>query len=58
MKLPTDEQMIQAARYLFGDEGSIEVDDNAQVSRALGNSQGAYVQAWVWVDDETARKQQ
>lgn len=38
-------------RFL-GDEGDIEVDDEAIVS--VGGDNGAYVQAWVWVSDEDA----
>lgn len=33
-------------------DGQIEIDDNAPVS--LSDDGGAYVQAWVWVDDERA----
>ena len=40
---------IEAARANYGDEGRIEIDDNAKLSR--GSDSGAYVQAWVWVDD-------
>lgn len=36
------------ADEIHGSEGSIEIDDNALVSR--GDDHGAYVQAWVWVD--------
>ncbi len=32
------------------DEGTLEVDDSAHVS--FGNSNGAYVQAWLWVYQE------
>jgi hypothetical protein len=41
------------ARTLYQDEGRIEVDDNALVSRnaECGFDHGAYVQAWVWVPD-------
>jgi len=38
------------------DEGIIEVDDNAAISLdntvTLGNEEGAYVQAWIWVSKE------
>lgn len=30
-------------------EGEIEIDDNAKIS--YGDDNGAYVQAWVWVED-------
>lgn len=36
-----------AARRLWHEEGSIEVDEAAAVS--LSEDGGAYVQAWVWV---------
>lgn len=35
------------ARRLYHQDGEIEVDDNARVSR--GGEDGAYVEAWVWV---------
>jgi len=40
------------ADQCFGDEGLIEIDDNAKVSELATseNENGAYVQAWVWVD--------
>lgn len=43
----TDEQYIEAARAQHEREGTLEIDDNAKVSR--GDDNGAYVQAWVWV---------
>ncbi len=47
--------MIVAAQELYNDAGSIEVDANAKVSRADDNPDGgAYVAAWVWVNDEDA----
>lgn len=53
---PSDAQMVAAAKARFiHDEGDIEVDDNAKISRPDGNPErGAYVQAWVWVRDEDA----
>lgn len=45
------------ARKEFHRDGEIEVDDTAVVSRAEGNpDHGAYVQAWVWVDDGTGEE--
>jgi len=35
------------AKELYHQEGEIEVDPDARVS--IGGSDGAYVQAWVWV---------
>jgi hypothetical protein len=39
------------ARDQYCEEGSIEIDDIAQISdsASVGGDQGAYVQAWVWV---------
>jgi hypothetical protein len=39
-----------AAKRLHHKEGTIEVDDAAPVS--IGDDDGAYVQAWVWVSNE------
>jgi hypothetical protein len=59
MTIPTDEQMRRCAARLFNDEGTLEIDSNAVVSRADDNySHGAYVQAWVWVNDADARAAQ
>ena len=54
MKKPHSEAAYrQAAKRMFHDEGTLEVDENAVVSQAEGNEdEGAYVQAWVWVRDE------
>ena len=52
MKTPTDKQFQAAARRLYHNDGEIEIDEGAVVSRAEGNpDKGAYVQAWVWVYD-------
>lgn len=54
-KLPTNQQMIAAARQLHQEDGHLEIDDNAVVSRSEDNeAEGAYVQAWLWIDDEEA----
>ena len=58
----TDKQYVDAASRLYHEEGTIEIDDetrssvSAQVSR--GADDGAYVEAWVWVPNEEARKRQ
>ncbi len=53
MPTPTDKQMIVAARVEYQDDGRVEIDDNAEVSRDDDEPQpGAYVAAWVWVDYE------
>lgn len=44
---PSDETLVDQARCMYQDEGSIEIDGGAVVSR--GDDPGAYVQAWVWV---------
>jgi hypothetical protein len=52
---PTLEQYRAAARRLYHEEGSVEVDERARVSeRAAGGDAGRYVQAWVWVADDEA----
>jgi hypothetical protein len=43
-----DKVVIAAAERIHGDEGTLEVDDNAKVSRGT-DADGCYVQAWVWV---------
>jgi hypothetical protein len=35
------------AKELYHQDGQIEVDGNARISR--GDDEGAYVEAWVWV---------
>ena len=48
-----DETYVSAARRIHQDDGALEVDKDAKVSRAEGNpDKGAYVAAWVWVYDE------
>jgi hypothetical protein len=42
----TDEQYRREARRLYAQPGTVEIDDEAVVSRGNG---GAYVAAWVWV---------
>ncbi len=37
----------ERAKELYHEDGQIEVDADARV--ALGDDNGAYVQAWVWV---------
>jgi hypothetical protein len=39
------------AKDQYEDEGTLEIDDNAIVSRC-DDGAGAYVQAWVWVQAE------
>ena len=51
--LPTDDQYIQRARDMYHSGGEVEVDQQAEVSRAEeGTEEGAYVNAWVWVSKE------
>lgn len=55
MSIPTDEAMRNAARAVYEVEGSVEIDEDAPISRDADNTdKGAYVQAWVWVYDEDA----
>jgi len=56
-KVPSDTQMVIAAQTKYNDEGHIEIDDKAPVSRTSDNNEeGAYVQAWVWVYDHEAHE--
>ena len=40
--------IIDLARERHGEEGAVEIDNNAQLSE--GDDNGCYVQAWVWVE--------
>lgn len=51
----TDAQFRQAAKAQYHDTGTIEIDDRAVVSRNVDGDDGAYVQAWVWVPNASAR---
>lgn len=55
MKKITNAQYIRAAREGYHEDGVIEVDERAKVSKADSNDpdaeKGAYVQAWIWVSD-------
>lgn len=44
------EKYRQAAKRIHVSEGSVEIDEGATVS--ISDDGGAYVQAWVWVDDD------
>ena len=56
MKPPSRKDVIACARAMHHDEGVLEIDVNAKVSRSAGNEQaGAYVQAWVWVADSDVK---
>ena len=53
---PEDAQeMIERARKEHHVDGVCEIDDEATVSWA---DKGAYVMAWVWLDDETVEPDQ
>ena len=43
-------EYVQAAKNKHEHEGEVEIDDGARISRSSDG--GAYVQAWVWVDDD------
>ena len=47
-KLTRDEQIVEFAQERHEREGELEIDEGAKVSE--GDDNGAYVQAWVWVD--------
>jgi len=51
----SDAAYVAAARVLYGVNGEVEVDEGAKVSR--GDDPGAYVQAWVWVDNTAMAEQ-
>lgn len=42
-------EIINQARAHYAEEGSIEIDDDAILSRS---EEGDYVQAWVWIGKE------
>lgn len=44
-----EREYVREARLLYAREGSVEIDDQTVVS--MGDDMGAYVMAWVWVDD-------
>ena len=49
---PEGDATGEAARAKYHAEGCIEIDDRAVISRGVGpDDAGAYVMAWVWVDD-------
>lgn len=62
VRTPEDLAYIEKARAEYGREGEIEIDDNAVVSHAHNHppdqpchdadDHGAYVAAWVWVENE------
>jgi len=53
---PTDEQVVEYAQRALSEEGEIEIDDDAKVSRGAANDdRGAYVAAWLWVADDDCR---
>lgn len=41
---------LQRAREALVRDGELEIDSDAKVS--MGADNGAYVQCWVWVDDD------
>ncbi|WP_415912503.1 hypothetical protein [Neptuniibacter sp. QD37_11] len=43
-------ELIKVARDQYKDEGSIEIDNDAFISLSDESKEGAYVQAWVWVE--------
>ncbi len=49
-----DGATIAAAQAEHAEEGYVEVDDGAEIHRSVGGDAGAYVEAWVWIDDDDA----
>lgn len=43
----SDKWFRARAKEMYQQDGKIEVDGNARISR--GDDEGAYVEAWVWV---------
>lgn len=55
LKLIPREKYVSFAKSRFHDEGTLEIDDRAMISRSHGDP-GAYVQAWIWVSDDDAKE--
>jgi hypothetical protein len=51
-KRPPDTQAYFEAAKARQNDGTLEIDDNAIVS--LGADNGAYVEAWIWVEASDA----
>jgi hypothetical protein len=51
---PLNLAFLATASRLYGIDGELEFDDNAQVS--FGDDPGAYVQCWRWVTNEEVKK--
>lgn len=51
MKMSHSERQtwIEKAREYYQEEGTIEIDNNADISKS---DEGVYVHAWVWVPNE------
>lgn len=45
----SDKWFRARAKEMYHEDGAIEVDSNALISRDDDDDEGAYVQAWVWV---------
>jgi hypothetical protein len=57
---PTQKQYRSAAKRMFHDEGTIEVDERAALAHVpenQGGDRGSYVAAWVWVPADEAAKE-
>jgi hypothetical protein len=48
--MKSDNWFRAQAKDLYHEDGEIEVDGTARISRS--NDEGAYVEAWVWVPAE------
>lgn len=46
-------RIIDRAKKMYHKEGEIEIDDNAKISE--GDTDGCYVEAWVWLPKEETR---
>lgn len=57
MKNPEPKKIIKQAQKQYHEEGRIEIDDGARISIAGKDPQGAYVEAWVWIDFSDIKKE-
>ena len=48
---PVDAALVEEARRRYDKDGEVELDGPNETIVSRGDPQGAYVMAWVWVDD-------
>jgi hypothetical protein len=59
--MPSDKQYSDAAIHFHQEDGTLEIDVGAEVSRSdfddpEDDPHGAYVKAWVWITDYEANE--